>query len=302
MTARLLPLALFAAGCSPAPPAATVPASPGFPVTVTDALGRAVTVPARPARVISLAPAVTETLFALGAGGRVVGVTTFDNHPPEVKALPAMGGFLANTVNIEAIVGARPDVVFTVGQIHRPVVEALEAHRVAVVAVEPATCEAAADALELVARVAGEPEAGARLAGDFRRRLAAVRDRAAAVPADKRPTVLYVVGVEPLIGAGSGSFVGQMLEIAGGRNVLADAPQQYPRVADEAVVARDPAVILTPDGGHAGLADDLRRRPGWAGLGAVRAGRVRAVPEDLVSRPGPRLIDGLEALERALRD
>jgi iron complex transport system substrate-binding protein len=298
----LFVVGLLSSGCG-SPPAPRAPEGadghPGYPLTLADDLGRTVTLPRRPERIVSIAPGQTETLFAVGAGPRVVAVTTVDTYPPEVKGLPKVGGFGPKTINLEAILAQRPDLVLTTGRLHQQTVEALERLGVVAFAREPSSFEEVAASIETVGRLTDCEAKANGVAADFRRRLAAARERTAALRSDA-PTVLYVVSDEPLMVAGPRTFVGQLLELAGGRNVFADLAQQYPRVSDEAVLRRDPAVILAPDHGVSGIAARLRRRPGWDRLRAVRSGRVHTVHEDLVSRPGPRLVEGLEAVEKVL--
>jgi len=302
---RFLTLLLLAAvGCGPsAGPPAGAPSAEGFPVTVTDGRGRAVTVARRPGRIVCLTPATTETLFAVGAGPSVVAVTTTDTYPPEVKGLPTVGGYSPNTVSTEAILTAQPDLVLATTGFHDPVTDALERLGLTVLTrPDPDSFEELAAAIELTGRATGCGDRAAAVSADLLRRVALVRGRTAAVPAADRPRVLYVLWDDPLLTAGPASFVGRMIEEAGGVNVFADAAQQFPRVSDEAVVSRRPDLILAPDHGRAGLPDRLRARPGWGAVPAVRAGRIRTVDEDLVNRPGPRLIDGLEAVERLIRE
>jgi iron complex transport system substrate-binding protein len=136
------------------------------------------------------------------------------------------------------------------------------------------------------------------------RRVAAVAARTAAISLERRPRVYWEVFDAPLMTAGRGSMLGQLIELAGGRNLFADLREEYPQIGAEAVVARDPEVILGADmastGAGALTAAGLRARPGWAGLTAVRTGRVVALPADPVSRPGPRLVDALEQVEALL--
>jgi iron complex transport system substrate-binding protein len=299
-------LALLVAGCGqpPAPPPPESSGDAGFPITVTDGLGRSVTVPRRPEKIVSIAPAMTETLFAVGAGPRVAAVTTSDSYPPEVKTLPTVGGFSPKTVSTEAVLALRPDLVVTAGKFHQQLAESLARLGLTVVSLEPNTLEEVSSTIELIGRISGcEPRAG-EVAADFRRRLAAVRTRTAAAGGSK-PKVLFVLWDDPLQTAGPGTFIGQMITAAGGVNLFADASQQYPRVGDEAVIVRDPDLILAPD--HRDAADvnipsRLVARPGWDRLTAVKHGRVRPVTGDLVNRAGPRLIDGLELVEQLVRE
>ncbi len=293
-----------AAGCGRAEPVAKVGStgttSPSPSLTLTDSLGRRVTIARRPERIVSLAPALTETLFAVGAGPRVVAVTTADTHPADVKALPTVGGFSPKTLSVEAVVGQKPDLVVSTGRLQQSAVESLEGLGVTVLALDADTIEEVAANIRLVGRATGtEAEAG-RIADDMLRRAEAVRKRPAADPAGKRPRVVYFLWDEPLKAGGPGTFIGQMIVDAGGENLFADADQKYPQVSDEVVLVRDPDLILTSDHGNIGLPARLARRPGWAALKAVRAGKVVALDEELVARPGPRLIDGLEAVSEAI--
>jgi iron complex transport system substrate-binding protein len=297
-------LLLLAAGCTrPAgapDPAETRPDAP-FPVTVRDDLGRDVTVARWPARIVSLAPALTETVFAIGAGSRLVAVTTTESYPPEVKQLPAVGGFAPETISLETILAQKPDLVLAGGRFQRPVVEAVARLGIAAVVIDPSSLSDVEKAIILVGRLTGQEAQAAAVAADFRRRREAVRRRAATLPPADRRRVLYVLWDEPLQTAGPDTFVGQMIAEAGGENVFGDVAVQYPSVSDEAVLARDPDLILAPDHGGASLRDRLVRRPGWDRLAAVKAGRIQAVPEDLLNRPGPRIIDGLERIAALLR-
>jgi iron complex transport system substrate-binding protein len=136
-------------------------------------------------------------------------------------------------------------------------------------------------------------------------RVAAVASRTAAIPREQRPRVYWEVFAAPLMTAGRGSMLGRLIELAGGENLFADLREEYPQIGTEAVVTRDPQVILGADmaatGAGALTVERLRERPGWAGLTAVRTGRVVALPADPVSRPGPRLVDALEQVEALLR-
>ena len=292
----------IAVGCSRTAdtPPPTTDVGPVYPLTVADGLGRTVTIPRRPERIVSLAPAMTETLFAVGAGPRVVAVTTADSYPPEVKQLPTVGGFTPKTLSTEAVLAQRPDLVVLTGGIQKPLAEPLEKMGLTVLAFEPKTLEATADMIEQVGRVTDCDARAAEVTADFRRRLAAVRERSAA--ATSRPKVLYVLWDDPLQTAGPGTFVGRMIAEAGGENVFGDAAQQYPRVSDEVVLQRQPDLIITPDHGNVGLPTRLATRPPWQQLRAVREKRIHTVSEDLVNRAGPRLIDGLEAVEKLVRE
>jgi iron complex transport system substrate-binding protein len=272
-----------------------------FPITIRDDLGRTVTVSGPPSRIVSLAPGITETLFAVGAGPRLVAVTTTDTHPAEVKQLPTVGGFAPETISLETLLAQKPDLVIAGGRFQQPIVESVAKLGVSAVVIDPDTLAGVEDAIVLIGRLTGQEAKSAAVVADFRRRREAVRRRAATIRPADRLRVLYVLWDEPLQTAGAGTFVGQMITEAGGLNVFADATQKYPTVSDEAVLARNPNLVLAPDHGGAKLRARLFGRPGWKELAAVKEGRIVTVPEDLLHRPGPRLIDGLERIAALTR-
>src|SRR5262249_55166413 len=158
--------------------------------------------------------------------------------------------------------------------------------------IDPTTLDAVEEAISRIGRLTGHEEKAAEVVADFRRRRQAVH-RASAAKDAARVRVLYVFWEEPLQSAGPSTFVGQMIAEAGGVNIFADLDQQYPQVSDEAVLARDPECILAPNWGGDALVARLSNRPGWNRLAAIKAGRISILPEELLHRPGPRLIDGL---------
>jgi iron complex transport system substrate-binding protein len=294
---------VLAAGCSrPIAEPSRVEVEPdgAFSITIRDDLDRTVTLSRRPTRIVSLAPGITETLFAVGAGPQLVAVTTTDTHPPEVKELPTVGGFAPETISLETLLAQKPDLVIAGGRFQQPIVESVAKLGVSAVVSDPSSLDGVEDAILLIGRLIGQEEKSTAVVADFRRRREAVRRRAATIRPGDRLRVLYVLWDEPLQTAGPGTFVGQMITEAGGVNIFADAKQQYPPVSDEAVLARNPNLVLAPDHGGAKLCDRLFGRPGWKELAAVKEGKIVTVPEDLLHRPGPRLIDGLERIAALL--
>ncbi len=296
---RLMPFVLGVVGLALAVGAWVVLSRPGVGPRPADPGGVAAS--ARPERIVSTAPAMTEILFAIGAGPRVVGVTTQDDFPPEVVGITTVGGFSPKLLKLEVVLGLRPDLVVSAGGFMQPTVDALAKTGVPVYAAEPATFAALAQTIRdlgtLTDCAARADEVAARLLD----RVQAVARRAETRSGPK-PGVLVVLDADRLIVAGPGTFLGQMVTLAGGTNALAGTPVaaiDYPPISDELVLRAQPTFVLVPGG--AGAAEALAKRPGWHTLDAVRAGRVRPVPESLVSRPGPRLVDGLEAVEAVLR-
>jgi len=278
--------------------AAGRPAVATFPLEVTDALGRKLLFQKAPERIVSLTPSNTETLFAVGGGERVVGVTRFCNYPDEAQALPKIGGFVARTISVEAIVALHPSLVVAGDENQRPIIEALEQLGIPVISVKVRDFGDLYTTILLQGRLVDREAAAIELVAKMRARVEAVTRRVASIPAEKRLRVFWEVFDEPLMGAGPRSIVGQEIALAGGINIFDDVQEDYPHVSTEAVIMRDPQIILGPKLMRASslTAEHLAKRSGWSTITAVRLGRVVALPDEPVSRPGPRLVDGLELL------
>jgi iron complex transport system substrate-binding protein len=271
---------------------------------VTDDDGRELTIDAEPARIVSLAPSNTEIVCALDACDRLVGVTDFDDYPPEVADVDDV--VIAATVDVELVVGAEPDLVLAAGNELTPaaVIEQLEALGLPVLVLYPETLDEVYADIELIGTALGQaPEAGELLA-DMQARVDAV---AAAVDGADRPLTLYEVfhSEGTTYTAGEGSFLASLLELAGSVPLTGDAQGV---LAAEDLVAADPELILLGTASYdttlaepAAALETVRARAGWTELRAVRDGAVVAYLDDIVTtRPGPRIVDGLEALARAI--
>ncbi|PDV99232.1 ABC transporter substrate-binding protein [Candidatus Chloroploca asiatica] len=278
----------------------TVPTVAAVPdaITVTDDLGRTVTLEVVPQRIVSLAPSVTELLFAVGAGPQVVGVTTFCNYPPEADSLPEIGGFSASSISLEVIVGLQPDLVIAGSARQQAVAEQLEQLGVPVVIFAPASFEAVYASILRVGALTGHNDEAEQVVASMQARIAAVLE---AIPDDGGPTVYWEVIDDPMMTTGPNTFIGQMITLVGATNIFADTNEDYPTVSPETVFARDPQVILGPDShGEFLTVAAISERPGWADLQAVRDGRVYTLDGNIVSRPGPRLADAVELLAATL--
>ena len=292
-----MPAAEGAAGA----PAVQQASPTGFPFSITDDLGREVTIDELPQRLVSLAPSLTEVLFAVGAGPQVVGVTEYCDYPPEALSKDKIGGFSAKTISVEKIVSLKPDLVLAAGAIHQPIIDALVAIDIPVVAIDPSDIDAVYESLQLAGRLTGHGEDAARLAGEMKRRIDAVVLAARAIPPEERLRVYWQIWDEPLMTAGPSTFAGQMVELAGGINIFAELTGSYPTISAEEVVKRDPDVIMGPDThGDKLQPEAFRQRPGWSEIKAVRDGRIHLIEGNIVSRTGPRLADALEAVAVAL--
>ncbi len=265
--------------------------------TIPDMLARPVAVPDGPLRLVSLAPSLTEIVFALGRGDWLVGVTDFCNYPPAARSKPRVGGPI--NPNLERIAELRPSLVLTTAE-GNPLetVAHLERIGIPVFAIRPETYSSIHGSIRLLGQVLRTEAAAATLIQDIQGRVAGVRRLVAERP---RPRVLFLVWGDPLIAAGAATFVHDLIEMAGGDNVVRERTIPYPRLSWEEVVGSAPEVILVaghregPDlAGSAGVWNN------WRSIPAVRSGRIVSMPPDTILRPGPRVGDGVERLARAI--
>jgi iron complex transport system substrate-binding protein len=248
-------------------------------------------------RIVSLAPSVTETVFALGLGDRLVGVSTYCDYPPEARRIDRVGTFL--TPNLEAILAKHPDVIIampTPG--NRSSVETLQRLGLKVVLVDPNTVAEIEESLVTIARELGHEEAGHALVAHIEQRMAAVRRRLTDAPERK---VLMVVGQTPLMAVGAGTFQDELIRMAHGTNVAAAAAGTWPRLSLEFVISAAPEVIIDTTMGDEERVGAEAATAFWnvfPTLPAVRARRVFGYKTYEVLRPGPRLADAFEAIAR----
>jgi iron complex transport system substrate-binding protein len=265
-----------------------------FPLTVSDDLGREVTFARAPERIVSIAPSNTEILFALGLDDHVVAVDAFSDYPPEAAGKFQVGDYVEP--DLELVVAATPDLVLAAGIHEATVLPALESLGVSTVVVEPETLDEVYEGIDLIGQVAGVPERADALTCELASRVAAVESAVAGAPA---PRVFFELSPE-LYTAGPGSFIDDVITRARGQNIAADAAEMWPQLSNEAVVAADPEVILLADHEAGVTPEQVTGRPGWQEVDAAVQSRIVAIDPDLVARPGPRIVDGLEQIARIL--
>ena len=247
--------------------------------------------PASHARIISLAPSVTETLFALGAGAEVVGVSQYCDYPPRARQLPKVGSFI--TPNLEAIVALRPTIVIglmTSSDLRE--IHALQAMRITTLMVDGDSIGAIEASIEKIGNAIGQAQAAHDLVGHIRARVSEVEERLAGVR--QRP-VLMVVGHQPLVAVGPGTYLSELLSLAHARNIADSSGQAWPRLSLEYVVASRPEVILDGQMGTDPRAP-ARFWSRYPSIPAVRERRVFGYPDDPTLHPGPRVAQTLELL------
>lgn len=278
--------------CAATPAAATPVAT--YPLTIEDAAGRQVTIERQPERIISIAPSNTEILYALGIEERVVAVDNYSNFPPEVSAKPDVGDYI--NPDLESIVAFEPDLILATAAHLATVVPELEELGLTAVVIEPTTLDQVLTSIALVGQLTGENATSQQLVCSLQARVDTV---SAAIAGAPRPRVFFELSPD-LFTAGAGTFVDDVLTRAGGQNVAADAGEPWPQLSAEALVSADPEVILLADHEAGVTPEVVAARPGWQAVSAVQQGRIVALDADMVARPGPRVVDGLEIIAAAL--
>jgi iron complex transport system substrate-binding protein len=262
---------------------------------VFDEAGRRVRVPVHLERIITLAPNLTEIVYAVGAGPILVGNTTYCDYPPEARAVAKVGDTLHP--NIEQIISLKPQLILvsTASQLEA-FTKQLDERDIAVYVTDPHDLEGVFRSISALGALLGQPQRADKLVSDLRARASRVE---AAVRTAEPLRVFYQVSREPLYTAGRDSFITDLIRRAGGVSVTADVPGAWPRYSEESALAARPEAIIMPTGtgmneGNKEVAEALKKSP--AALGK----RVYGINGDYLSRPGPRLVDGLEELARAL--
>jgi len=262
---------------------------------VTDEAGRRLKVSAQVERVVSLAPNLTEIVYAVGAGKKLVGDTSYCDYPPEAKEVAKVGDTM--TPNIESIVALHPQLILvsTASQLEA-FTRQMEQQNIPIYVTDPHDLEGVFRTIQNIGELLGEKEHAAQVVGDLRRRADAV----GTAVKDKKPvSVFYQVSPKPLYTAGRDSYITDLIHRAGGRSVTADVPEAWPKYSDEAALASQPEAIITASFDSMSkegmeIADSLKKSP------AAKAGRVYGINGDYLSRPGPRLVNGLEEMARRL--
>ena len=287
---------------TPSPTGATPEASPvahgqdTFPVTITRSDGVDLVISERPERIVSLSAGGTEMLYAIGASGQLVAADIFSDYPPAADELPKVDAFQPDP---EAILAHNPDLVLIT---YDPdgIVDALEQAGVSVLYLEvPESLDGLIEQVRLFGRVTGNTDGAEGLAAAMEARIAAVEQQLADV--EDGPRVYHELD-ETFFTVAPDSFVGDLYTILKAENIAAGAPGAYPQLSAEIIVERNPEVIILPTGGGEGetTPEDVKARPGWDVIDAVQNDRIYEIDRDIISRPGPRIIDALEQLATLL--
>ena len=275
-----------------------------YPLKLVDDANRVAVIKSEPLRIVSMSPSSTEILFALGLGDRVVGVTQYCNYPPQVSELKekgkltVIGGFW--TPDVEKIAALRPDLVIGYSSVpsHVDVAKRLESMNVTVLLLFPRYLNDVFDNIVLIGKACGKLKEAQELVDQLRARVESVVEKVRGLP---KVRVYLELWFDPLMSAGPGTFIDELIGLAGGENVFHDAKSPWPVVDSEQVVLRDPEVIVLPDSYMSDYnvsVEQVRSRPGWQAISAVKNNRIYLIDDDIILRPGPRLVDALELLTK----
>jgi iron complex transport system substrate-binding protein len=251
-------------------------------------------------RIVSLAPSTTEILFALGSGDNIVGLSDFCDYPAEALSKEKVGTF--SQPNIEKILSLKPDIVFATGLEQAPVITKLRQLHLKVYASDPSSLKELYASIIEIAVLVGKEEEGKRLVASIKTKVGEIRKGTSKMKMPERPKVFVEIWSDPLMTAGKGSLVDELVSASGGINIAGDVDRPYTYFSAEEVVRRDPDIIILTYMGSKTDVTNVAGRFGWKDISAVRNGRVyNDIEPNLLIRPGPRVIKGLEELCKRIK-
>lgn len=288
--ALLVTLALSVLGCQKEVEKKEAPEK----IVLTDDAGVKITLSEPAKKVVSLAPANTEIVFAVGGGSKLVGVTTYCDYPEEAKQIEKIGDF-ANP-NVEKIISRKPQLVLATGGVQKGVVDRLTKFNIKVFVIDPKNFEGLYTDIEKVGKIIGQEAEAKRVVEEMKAKVEEIKNK---IPKQAKPRVFFEIYSQPLMTAGKNTFIDDMLMIAGAENIGAAAGEGYPQFSEEQLVKENPDVYLAAKGSM-NRPEDIKKRTGYSDLKAVKEGKVFVIDDNLVTRPGPRLVDGLMEVVKAL--
>ncbi|HAE42883.1 MAG TPA: cobalamin-binding protein [Clostridiales bacterium] len=264
-----------------------------YPLTVVDSAGRSVTFDQMPERLVSSVPSNTEIIYALGKGEQLVGVSVYCNYPEEALSVNKIGDY--NGPNLELIIDAKPDVFFA-AWLSDEVLTQLEGAGIPVLLINPGNIEETYKSIKDIGDVIGSSDEAKLLIDAMR----AKQENIIQIDKGYQPkTVFYEIWHDPLMTVGPGSFINELITMANGVNIAQDAESAYPEYSLELLISKNPQVYMTSDDGFK-TPEDIFGRPGYENIEAIKTGQVFLLHPDITSRPGPRIIDGLEMIAMAV--
>jgi iron complex transport system substrate-binding protein len=286
-------------GCTKPGGKAGITPKSDYPMEIVDSTGRTVTIEAKPERFVSLAPSNTEMLYACGLGSKVVGVTTFCNYPEEVKDKEKIGGF--SDPSIEKVVALEPDLVLAT-TMHHKLMDEMENLGLTVLVMNASSVEAVMDEIQLLGKVSGNVDEAQNAVSEMQGKIDQVKQALKDVSDDEKVKVFYLLWDEPIMTIGPNTLLNDVITLAGGVSVSSDADTDYPTYSLETLVDKDPeAIVFTVMGTGDGIdPEKVKAQDGWKVISAIKNDRIYGINDDLMSRPGPRIVDGLLDVAKAL--
>ena len=287
---------LFVA-CAPSAKQAAPAEKPGFPLEILDQAGRLVRIDKIPEKVISLSPGNTEIMYALGLQDSLVGVTEYCDFPEAAKQKPQVGGF--STVDIERVVEIQPDLILAASIHEDEITPELERLGLTVITLDPKTIAGVMEAITIIGKSIDRADMASQLVTGMESRIKAITDKTEALPESQKPAVLYILWHDPMMTVGPTTRIHELIEKAGGISIARSLEGEYPKMSLEAIIMADPEVIIAGGGHGSGKNLPFEFAIHEARLeetAARRDNRVYTIDGDLTSRPGPRIVDGLEEL------
>jgi iron complex transport system substrate-binding protein len=272
-----------------------------FPLTVKDEAGNEFTFEKAPQRIVSLSPALTETLFAVGAGELIVGNTDFCDYPEAAKSIQKVGGYSVDSISVETIVSLKPDLVMAESLIQSATIDALKQANLPVFVSSANSYEDVFNNITTAGKITDHGQEAEELISLMNDRIEKVQEKVKDIPEADRPKVFWEVWDEPLMTIGPNTFLDRLIREAGGINIFSDAPVDYPSISAEEVIKRNPDFIMGPGTMSKKLdTENLATQPGWGNVNAIVKEQIVLLDDNISSRPGPRIVDAIELIAKAL--
>ncbi len=268
-----------------------------YPITITDATGTSIAINKEPLRIVSCAPSNTEIIFALGKGDRLVGVTNYADYPEEAKKIEKIGKMVP--LNAEKIISLKPDIVFCYGGFQLKEALRIRELGLKVVVLAPKTVKDTLETVMLMGKILNAQEKASEIVNSFKDRLAKIEAKVKNIPLNKRPKVFIGSMYEPIYSPGKGTLLDELITLAGGKNIV--SANGWLKISPEFVIKANPDIVVIPIGvmSMTNLEDakkKLSEKEVYKNIRATKEGKIYFIDENLVFRPGPRLIEGIEKL------
>ena len=241
-----------------------------------------------PSRIVSLSPASTEILFAVGAQDQIVARTDLCNYPPEAKNIASVGGFDGKLFSLESIIAFKPDFVYLTAVMHSHLIEPLKAYGIPIYVSDAQSVDDILKEIQDIAEITGHKEQGQICVENIKNEFAQAEKITENLNLDKKPSVYWEIWNSPYMSVGNRSFLNEIIQIAGLSNIFENLSQPYPSVSEESIIAKNPDIIVFPSDAMIS-AKDIKNRRSWKNIEAVKNNRIYSLDGDLMSRSGPRI-------------